>query len=105
MALTLPASVYASQWQWGHNQMSSSVNTEVTSGFTYWDDQYVHKHSGDWVLHGWLHTDGTACADYEYGVDSDYWAPGDFGCGGYLQNKIVYWSGAGSYLYIDSYDF
>lgn len=100
LAITGPAA--GGVWQWGHNYVGPSVNPEVSSGFNYWADQYVHKHSGGWMLHGFLHTDGSGCLHYMNGEETHYETPSYLGCGGYLQNYLTYDTGASSYLHANS---
>lgn len=81
------------------------MNQTVTSGWNYWDDRYVHKHSGWEIKHAFfdqyliLH-----CASWMYNADEDWFQTSDCGVGGqYLNNGIWWISGETSYLFADSF--
>ncbi len=102
LALACPATAGAGYWQWGHNVMSPTVNPSVSSGYNYWADQYLHKHSGGYITHGFSSAGGT-CWDFMQGDWTEhYHTPSELGCGGYLYNFVNYYVGGQSYLLVDS---
>lgn len=111
LLLAYPASAGANHvnwhWRWGHNYVGPTTNPIVTSGWDYWDDQWLHKHSGSWIWHGWVASGGTPCEDGMVGYSEHYHALEDVlpGFGGYLYNRVRYSEGYSSYLEVDSYNF
>lgn len=101
-ALGLPAHASAGYWSWGHNYMGYGVNEVVASGWNYWADQYLHKHSGGTIEHGF--GDAPGCTRRTSGYDEWYGYPSDLGCGGYIFNFLIWQPGFGatSYLFVDS---
>jgi len=107
----LASSANAADWNcspgyciWGHNYIGSGVNEVNQSPFNYWYDQYLHKHSGDWVKTTvW----NSVCSNdvNRYGVNEWYVVISSFyGCGGYNSHILSWHSGFGntSYLHIDT---
>lgn len=89
-------------WQWGFNNIGPN-HTWESSGYNYWDDQYLNKQNGGTVHHGF--DPATNCYRVASGVQQWHGYPSDLGCGGYIYNWVLYISGNTSYLYIDSYNF
>lgn len=100
---TANANHLARHWQWGYNFVGADVNRIVNSPWNYWYDQLVEKNSGGTIHHGWDHTDGSGCWDSMFGTTYHFHNIGDLGCGGYVRNFVHYWTGATSYLYVDSF--
>lgn len=84
--------------------MSPTVNPSVASGYNYWDDQYLHKHSGGWIYHGFSGPGIQNCWDFMNGESEHTHTTAELGCGGYLYNFVNYYYGGQSYLYVDSYN-
>jgi len=102
-----PESPGAWTWSWGHNYLSA--NYYIHSGFNYWWDEYLHKHTVNvQLLLGWSSqeppTQSSLCyatlgnGSYEY-----YQTRNDLGCGGYREvfvyNDVTY-SSSSAYLFV-----
>jgi hypothetical protein len=109
VALAAPATASANHapwhWSWGHNYIGGYPSLDdVTGRWNYWYDQYIHKHSGDEILRGWVHTNGNLCGwTYISGAWVEWYrTAADLGCGGYIANHVEWSRGNSSYLYADS---
>lgn len=104
-AALAPANHIAGHWDWGHNHVAYNVNSFVPSGWNYWYDIFVHKHSGDWIRYGW-NGQTTGCVRYAYlggAWQTGYWTAWEADCAGYNRGYVAWDSGHESYLYFDLY--
>jgi hypothetical protein len=105
VALAASANGSAGFWSWGHNFQGQTVNPSIQSGYNYWIDQYVHKHSGYQISGGWFNIEWGSCLNriIEGGPVESYLRVSDVpGCGGYLYNYMNWNAGSASYHYMDS---
>ena len=112
VSLALPGQAAASAyWEWGYNWVGQYLNNPVTSGFNYWDDQYVDiaNLNAGYSYGGWDTPDGRHCHPLQFGVGSYYYEP-DRDCTGgwggwYIHNKVGWNGGTASYLWVDSWNY
>ncbi len=111
IALVVPANSNADHssagyWHWGHNYVGASVNQHVYSGWNYWYDRWIHKHSGLYVYIGLDGPDANDVCVHSVGgyPITVYLTKYDFGqpCPGYNIAFVQHESGESSYLETDS---
>lgn len=101
--LAFPAGALAAYFSWGYNMIGPNNYLEY-SGFSGWDDMYIHKTNGGHIKYGFAQPSGPFCDRPMSGSGSDYYTRAESGCDPYVRVMVQWNGGNQSYLFFDSYD-